>query len=109
MGVTRKRLQPPGRPRCSAERALAGCVLPRRSVTCAGSCAGREGTIQAVSPRSLAGRLCAALVLGALVISLPSIAGLLSRTPPQAGAASAPQGINKIKHIVFLVKENRSF
>src|SRR5579871_1177038 len=60
-------------------------------------------------PRGLAARLLvAAALVSMLAISfgpalLPTIGG------SQAGASSAPQGIDKIKHIVFLVKENRSF
>src|SRR5690242_10397201 len=63
--------------------------------------------------KSLSGlttRALAVLALGGLLaIALePGLRGA-GGAGGEAGAASKPQGINKITHIVFLVKENRSF
>ncbi len=62
---------------------------------------------RASSPRL--GRLGAVLALGMMAVGLTSVLGLLPPRAPRAAVASDPQGINKIKHIVFIVKENRSF
>jgi phospholipase C len=61
-----------------------------------------------MKPRLLTGAGLALVVAVALALSL-GLPGHHGRTPATATLASAPQGIHKIKHVIVIVQENRSF
>jgi phospholipase C len=60
-------------------------------------------------PRYVIPLLGAALLCGAVGLGLDAPPATKPSAAIVSSTASAPQGLSAIKHIVFLVKENRSF
>jgi phospholipase C len=62
-----------------------------------------------MKPRVLIGAGVALVLAVALTLSLGLTGGHSHRAPAQAALSSSLQGIHKIKHVIVIVQENRSF